>query len=186
MDNKHIVMMNIIFNAVLGTAVFFCGLGFYKTNVVAISVLLMLQNFFFAFFQTVNNVIPTEMIGDTVDYMEWKTGKRNEGVSFSVLTFVGKLTGSLSTSIGTALLPLIGLTFTKDTVGNSVAVKGEHTDLWIWALFVLIPKLLGLITLIPYAFYNLNGEKLKQIREDLKSRREEKAKVQAIGGNENE
>ena len=184
MDNKHIVMMNIIFNAVLGTAVFFCGLGFYKTNVVAISVLLMLQNFFFAFFQTVNNVIPTEMIGDTVDYMEWKTGKRNEGVSFSVLTFVGKLTGSLSTSIGTALLPLIGLTFTKDTVGNSVAVKGEHTDLWIWALFILIPKLLGLITLIPYAFYNLNGEKLKQIREDLKNRREEKAKVQAMGGNE--
>ena len=186
MDNKHIVMMNIIFNAVLGTAVFFCGLGFYKTNVVAISVLLMLQNFFFAFFQTVNNVIPTEMIGDTVDYMEWKTGKRNEGVSFSVLTFVGKLTGSLSTSIGTALLPLIGLTFTKDTVGNSVAVKGEHTDLWIWALFILIPKLLGLITLIPYAFYDLNGEKLKQIREDLKNRREEKAKVQTMGGNENE
>lgn len=186
MDNKHIVMMNIIFNAVLGTAVFFCGLGFYKTNVVAISVLLMLQNFFFAFFQTVNNVIPTEMIGDTVDYMEWKTGKRNEGVSFSVLTFVGKLTGSLSTSIGTALLPLIGLTFTKDAVGNSVAVKGEHTDLWIWALFILIPKLLGLITLIPYAFYNLNGEKLKQIREDLKNRREEKAKVQTMGGNENE
>ena len=69
-------MMNIIFNAVLGTAVFFCGRGCYKTNVVAISVLLMLQNFFFAFFQTVNNVIPTEMIGDTVDYMEWKTGKR--------------------------------------------------------------------------------------------------------------
>ena len=53
------------------------------------------------------------MIGDTVDYMEWKTGKRNEGVSFSVLTFVGKLTGSLSTSVGTALLPLIGLTLLK-------------------------------------------------------------------------
>ena len=58
--------------------------------------------------------------------------------------------------------------------------------MWIWALFVLIPKLLGLITLIPYVFYNLNGEKLKQIREDLKNRREEKAKVQAMGGNENE
>lgn len=90
----------------MGVIIFFCGLGFYKTNVVAVSLLLMVQFFLQSFFQTVNNVIPTEMIGDTVDYMEWKTGKRNEGVSFSVLTFVGKLTGSLSTSVGTALFRL--------------------------------------------------------------------------------
>lgn len=186
LDNKHIVMLSIVFNSVLGITVFFCGLGFYKTNVVVISVLLMLQNFLFAFFQTVNNVIPTEMIGDTVDYMEWKTGKRNEGVSFSVLTFVGKLTGSLSTSIGTALLPVIGLVFTKNEADEPITLKGEHTDLWIWALFVLIPKLLGLITLIPYAFYDLNGDKLKQIRADLKSRREEKVNIKANGGSENE
>lgn len=177
-------MMNIIFNAVLGTAVFFCGLGFYRTNVIAISILLMIQNFLFAFFQTVNNVIPTEMIGDTVDYMEWKTGKRNEGISFSVLTFVGKLTGSLSTSIGTALLPIIGLTFTKNSAGESVAVKGEHTDLWIWALFVLIPKLLGLLTLIPYIFYDLNGEKLKQIRSELKEKRNNDDALKINGGME--
>ena len=186
LDNKHIVMANIIFNAVLGVIIFFCGLGFYKTNVIAVSLLLMVQFFLQSFFQTVNNVIPTEMIGDTVDYMEWKTGKRNEGVSFSVLTFVGKLTGSLSTSVGTALLPLIGLTFTKNAAGESVAVKGEHTDLWIWALFILIPKLLGLITLIPYAFYDLNGKKLKQIRSELKVRREENEALNINGGGENE
>lgn len=182
-DNKHIVMLNIICNAVLGVIVFFCGIGFYKTNVVVISVILMIQNFLLGFFQTVNNVIPTEMIGDTVDYMEWKTGKRNEGVSFSVLTFVGKLTGSVSTSIGTALLPIIGLTFTKNAAGDTTAIKGEHTDMWIWALFVLIPKLLGLVTLIPYAFYNLNGDKLKQIRADLKAKRETNA---ANGGGSDE
>lgn len=186
MDNKHIVMMNVVFNAVLGTATFFCGLGFYRTNVLAISILLMIQNFLYAFFQTVNNVIPTEMIGDTVDYMEWKTGKRNEGISFSVLTFVGKLTGSLSTSIGTALLPLIGLTFTKNSAGDSVAMKGEHTDLWIWALFVLIPKLLGLFTLIPYIFYDLNGEKLKQIRSELQEKRQANEALHVHGGGENE
>ena len=146
----------------------------------------MIQNFFTAFFQTLNNVIPTEMIGDTVDYMEWKTGKRNEGISFSVLTFVSKLTGSLSTSVGTALLPVIGLTFTRNALGESVAVKGEHTDLWIWALFTLIPKLLGLMTLIPYLFYDLRGDKLEQIRRELKIRRESCDKLPADGGNENE
>ncbi len=185
-DNRQIVIINIVFNAFMGTAVFLCGLGFYKTNVVVISIILMIQNFFTAFFQTLNNVIPTEMIGDTVDYMEWKTGKRNEGISFSVLTFVSKLTGSLSTSVGTALLPVIGLTFTRNAMGESVAVKGEHTDLWIWALFTMIPKLLGLMTLIPYLFYDLRGDKLEKIRRELKIRRESYAELPADGGNENE
>ena len=102
-DNRRIVMLNIICRFVVGTLVFVCGLKFYNSNILVISILLMIQNFVFSFFNTINMVIPTEMIGDTVDYMEWKTGERNEGVSFSVLTFVGKLTGSISTSLGTAL-----------------------------------------------------------------------------------
>ncbi|MCM1284885.1 MAG: glycoside-pentoside-hexuronide (GPH):cation symporter [Acetobacter sp.] len=185
-DNRQIVMMNIICGAVVGTAVFLCGLNFYNTNVVVISILLMIQNFIFCFFQTINMVIPTEMIGDTVDYMEWKTGERNEGVSFSVLTFVGKLTGSVSTSIGTALLPVISLSFVVGSAGETVAVKGEHTDLCIWALFTFIPKILGLMSLIPYCFYDLKGEKLEKIRNDLKLRREEEAKRLSAGGTENE
>lgn len=185
-DNRQIVMMNIISGAVVGTAVFLCGLNFYNTNIVVISILLMIQNFIFCFFQTVNMIIPTEMIGDTVDYMEWKTGERNEGVSFSVLTFVGKLTGSVSTSIGTALLPLIGLSFAVGSAGETIAVKGEHTDLWIWALFIFIPKILSLLSLIPYAFYDLKGEKLEKIRADLKARREQGIDGIPDGGASNE
>jgi len=185
-DNRQIVMMSTASGAIVGTAVFLCGLNFYNTNVIVISILLMLQNFIFSFFQTINMVIPTEMIGDTVDYMEWKTGERNEGVSFSVLTFVGKLTGSVSTSIGTAMLPVIGLAFATGTDGEHIAIKGEHTDLWIWALFTFIPKILGLVAIIPYFFYNLKGEKLEKIRNDLKLRRDEEAKHLLIGGTEDE
>ena len=181
-DNRRIVMLNLICRAVVGALVFVCGLSFYNSNVVAVSVLLMIQNFIFSFFNTVNMVIPTEMIGDTVDYMEWKTGQRNEGMSFSVLTFVGKLTGSLSTSVGTALLPIIGLTFVQGASNETVAVKGDNTDLWIWALFILIPQLLSLLSIIPYLFYDLKGEKLAMIRAELKERREQNAKEVSQGG----
>ncbi len=184
-DNKQIVLLNIICRAVVSTLVFLIGLGFYNTNIVVISVLLMIQNFVFSFFNTINMVIPTEMIGDTVDYMEWKTGERNEGVSFSVLTFVGKLTGSLSTSLGTALLPLIGLSFVKNAAGEQVTIKGEHTDLYIWALFTIIPYLLGLLSIIPYLFYDLTGKKLEGIRADMKVRREQLSK-EVSGGDVNE
>lgn len=142
----------------------------------------MIQNFIFSFFNTINSVIPTEMIGDTVDYMEWKTGERNEGVSFSVLTFVGKLTGSVSTSLGTALLPVIGLSFTTNEQGMQTAIKGDNTDLYIWALFTIVPYVLGLLTLIPYAFYNLTGKRLAVIRAEMAERRSKLAEEISSGG----
>ncbi len=174
-DNRQIVILNLSCRLITAVLVFVLGLKFFKTNVPVVSVLLMLQNFVFSFFNTINMVIPTEMIGDTVDYMEWKTGERNEGVSFSVLTFLGKLTGSVSTSVGTALLPLIGLTFVA-TANGTEAVKGANTDLWIWALYILVPHILGMLSVIPYLFYDLKGEKLAQIRADLKIRRENLSK----------
>lgn len=182
LDNRQIVMLNLVCRFVVGTLVFVLGLKFYNTNIVAISILLMIQNFIFSFFNTINMVIPTEMIGDTVDYMEWKTGERNEGVSFSVLTFVGKLTGSISTSLGTALLPVIGLTFTTNRAGENVTIKGEHTDLFVWALYTCIPYLLGLLSIIPYLFYDLTGKKLDKIRADMKVRREQLSKEVSGGG----
>ena len=186
LDNRQIVMLNVICRFVVSTLVFFAGLGFYRTNIVVISILLMIQNFIFSFFNTINSVIPTEMIGDTVDYMEWKTGERNEGVSFSVLTFVGKLTGSVSTSIGTALLPVIGLSFTTNAQGMQVAVKGENTDLYIWALFTIVPYVLGLLTLIPYAFYNLTGKRLALIHSEMAERRSKLAAEVSTGGVQDE
>ncbi len=184
-DNRQIVLIKIVSGFAVSTCVFLVGLGSYNSNIVVISILLMVQNFIFSFFNTINSVIPTEMIGDTVDYMEWKTGERNEGVSFSVLTFVGKLTGSVSTSLGTALLPLIGLSFTKNAAGEQITVKGEHTDLWIWALYTVIPAALGLLSAVPYLFYNLTGKKLAEIRADMKVRREELSK-EVSGGAVNE
>ena len=124
------------------------------------------------------------MIGDTIDYMEWKTGERNEGVSFSVLTFVGKLTGSVAASLCTAILPIIGLTY-KSIGGETVTVKGDNTDLLIWAFFTVVPYVAGLIALVPYLFYDLTGKRLKTIREDMQVRRANNLKA-VSGGAVNE
>ncbi len=184
-DNKQIIFLNAFCRLVVGGLVFLIGSGSYTKFGVVIP-LLMVQNFIFSFFNTVNSVIPTEMIGDTVDYMEWKTGERNEGVSFSVLTFVGKLTGSISSSLGAALLPLIGLSFkTIPGTSETVTVKGDKTDFYIWALFTFIPHILGAIAVIPYFWYDLTGKKLKTIREELRIRHGELSK-EISGGAEDD
>ena len=173
-DNRQIVFLNGITRITVATIVFIIGFRHYN-KVGVILPLLMIRNVIFSFFDTINSVIPTEMIGDTVDYMEWKTGERNEGVSFSVLTFIGKLTGSVSTSVATALLPLIGLSYVK-VDGVQTTVKGDHTDLWIWTLYSFVPYIIGALGLIPYIWYDLTGEKLSKIREDLKERHDELSK----------
>lgn len=184
-DNRQIIFLNGFVRLVVGVIVFLVGVKCF-TNLWVVVPLLMIQNFLFSFFNTINMVIPTEMIGDTIDYMEWKTGERNEGVSFSVLTFVGKLTGSISGTIGNWLLPVIGLTFIPISATETMTVKAyDYTDTLIWGMFTLAPAILGLLPLIPYIWYDLTGDKLKKVREDMAERRAV-ISAQVSGGAENE
>ena len=184
-DNRQIIFLNGFVRLVVGIIVFLVGVTCF-TNLWVVVPLLMVQNFLFSFFNTINAVIPTEMIGDTIDYMEWKTGERNEGVSFSVLTFVGKLTGSISGTLGNALLPVIGLSFVQVSATETMTVKAyDYTDTLIWGMFTLAPAVLGLLPLIPYIWYDLTGDKLKQVREEMAERRKVLS-AQVSGGGENE
>lgn len=184
-DNRQIIFLNGFARLIMGTFVFAVGASCF-TNLWVVVPLLMVQNLLFSFFNTINMVIPTEMIGDTIDYMEWKTGKRNEGVSFSVLTFVGKLTGSISGTIGNWLLPVIGLSFVAISETETITVKAyEQTDFFIWGMFTLVPAVLGLLPLIPYIWYDLTGEKLTKVREEMAQRRQQLS-IEVSGGGENE
>lgn len=166
LNNRQIVILNRVIRAGIITGSFFIGLNFYDRAAVIVP-LMAAQSFFVAALDSVNMVVPTQMIGETVDYMEWKTGVRNEGMAFSVLTFVGKFTGSMSTAIATALMPLLGF-----VVQDDVIIKQEHTDFWLWAFFTIIPAVTGLLQIIPYFFYDLVGDKLKNIEKELRARRE--------------
>ena len=168
--SRQIVIRMSIFHALVTVAVFLAGCKYY-TNPTIIVPLLALQGVSGAINGSIKAVIPTKMIAETVDYMEWKTGKRNEGMSFSILTFVGKLTGSLSAAIATAIFPLVGLA----EVGEEMVLDPNspvNTRFWLWGLVTCIPTVLGLFSLIPYLFYDLEGDKLKMIQEENRKRQE--------------
>jgi Na+/melibiose symporter-like transporter len=193
MDNRQIVFFTAIAKAVIGTVCFLAGVNNYDKWYVAVPVLAV-QNIVLMFVGTINQIVPTEMIGDTVDYMEWKTGVRNEGISFSVLTFVNKLTSSVSTAIATALLPAIGYIVTTtqladgttQTISQCTSAAGKPTQFWLWTFFTIIPNVASLISVIPYFFYDLRGDKLKQIRTEMKVRRAELSNQVSNGGADDE
>lgn len=171
-NNKQIVITMTVICGILPAITFILGYNNMKSMAVMVP-LLMLQGSLNALFNGVRMVIPTEMIGDTVDYMEWKTGKRSEGMSFSILTFISKFTGAMSRSMGTALLTAIGYV-TSST--NAIVPQSMHTQKGIFAMFTIIPGLLGIIGIIPLFFYDLVGEKQKKILKELAERREKAEK----------
>lgn len=174
-SSKQIVIGVSLANVAVTIVVFLLGCRHY-TNGAVIVPLLALQGVASSITGSIKSVIPTKMIADTIDYMEWKEGDRSEGTAFSILTFVGKLTGSLCASIAALIYPLIGLEKVNE---DFVLVEGSdiNTRFWLWALVTCVPTILGLIALIPYLFYDLEGEKLTKIQNDLceKHRLQEKA-----------
>lgn len=193
LGNRKIMIYNTVTTAITGVIAFFLAYSKYETWYIVIPILTG-RNIVSNIFSTYNSIASTEVIADCVDYMEWKTGVRNEGMAFSTLTFLGKLSSRASTAIATALLPLVGYIVTEyidsDGLVQSTAVCteafGKPTQFWLWAFSTIVPGVLGLISVIPLAFYELYGKRLEEIRGELAERRHKMAQSMNEGGAQNE
>ncbi len=171
-NNKQIVIANKFFNDLLGILVFFLSIKKYS-NISFMLPLITIQYTFNALFAGLNAVVPTEMVADTVDYMEWTTGQRSEGMSFSVLTLIGKLNGAISRSLGALMLSVIGY---RTSHTNAIIPQTEAVKFRIFAMHKIVPILLGMFSIIPIFFYDLVGEKQQRMLRELAERREALAK----------
>ena len=123
-NNKQISIWMSVICGVLPAITFVLGYGNMKNMSVMVP-LLMVQGALNALFNGVRMVIPTEMIGETVDYMEWKTGKRSEGMSFSIFDFYQQIYRRNVKIHGYGALKRIGYV-TSST--NAVVPQSMHTQ----------------------------------------------------------
>lgn len=109
-------------------------------------------------------VLTTVFLADTVDYGEYKTGRRNESVVFSMQTFVVKLASAVSVLIAGVGIDLIGL-------DDTAAVQAESTLLGLRLLMVALP-VAGLVFSILYFVrkYRLTEAENARISEALRQR----------------
>lgn len=113
----------------------------------------------------VTGVVPSVLIADCVDYTEWKTGQRAEGVSFSVQTFMAKASAALQSFLGGYILKWIGY--------QANVPQTAQTKSGLWLMYTILPVVLSFASIIPLLFYDLKGEKLDTIRSELAERRKE-------------
>jgi|SRR5690625_315189 len=102
------------------------------------------------------------LLGDTIEYGEWKTGIRNEGMVYSG----GSMGIKLGSGLGTAIIGWV-LAF-GGYVGGS-AVQTDAALLSIQSIFIYIPLGITLLILFIMFFYDLD-KKYPQIIKDLQAR----------------
>lgn len=122
--------------------------------------LIFASGFFTGFFI----VVQTAMIADSVDYLEFETGTRNEGICFAGLTFVSKLMGAFATmAFGMA----VAFTGYAKGVAITPAIKGG-----VWFALTIIPALSCALGTLPFFFYTLSEARLKEMMAALSARRQ--------------
>lgn len=116
--------------------------------------------------QGVNNVITYAMIGDTVEYLEWKTGERAEGVCFSVQTFINKIGTAAGAFIGVYAYDISGIS-PSDPINTVTAAGGEK----LWAWLILSGAISMVLTIIPIIFYKVTEDKQREYVKEVAERK---------------
>ncbi|MGG5251945.1 glycoside-pentoside-hexuronide (GPH):cation symporter [Neobacillus sp. SM06] len=119
----------------------------------------------FAFFGSAFiNSLNWALVSDAVEYGEWKTGSRSEGVVYSFFTFFRKLSQALAGFIPGLVLGLVG--YVPNAQQSAKVIAG------IKDLMFIYPGLLAFITIIVMGlFYKLSDDRFNEIVAELGKRK---------------
>jgi melibiose permease len=116
------------------------------------------------------SVMQGVMLADAVDYGEYNTGKRNEGIVFSTLTFLSKVAKAFG-----ELFSIVILGITKFGGQDSMEVTPAALAGFKFQLYMLPPILLVLAFLLYHFKFKLNPERVAEIQEELARRKDVQA-----------
>ena len=100
------------------------------------------------------------MVGDSLEYGDWKLGKRQEGLAASMLSFGVKLATAICAPV-VLLLEAVGY------VPN--AQQTASTQMGINFMVNMLPAILALVSCIPLIWYKLDDKRVAELRADLEA-----------------
>ncbi|MGW4928605.1 MFS transporter [Agromyces sp. NPDC004153] len=139
MSAKTLAIGSSVIGAALFVAMFLAGFE----NIAVLLVFIFLTGMTLGIFL----VVQATMIADAVDDIERRTGVRNDGISFSTLTFVSQTMAALAVLVFGMFIVLAGY-----EAGVTVTPEMQ------WTVFVsltLVPAVSCLVSAIPFMFYRL-------------------------------
>ena len=116
------------------------------------------------------------MMGDAIDYNEWKTGKREEGVVYSLHSFFRKLAQGIGPAV--ALIIMEGMGYVNNAVDPETGAEFIDVTLLSWDFAVELRTLVAILFLVAAIMqfiglgliYNLDKKTLAKMNEELEAR----------------
>lgn len=150
------------------------GIGFNSNLIIPFLIL----NFFCGLQHGNTNVTPNIMIADCVDEMEYKTGKRQEGLAYAGYGLFSKVASAFTKFLG----PFLVYTWSQYQFSQDANVAyASQTDAVLskfLAIYTIIPAIFVVLQFVPILFYDMVGEKKERITKALAQKREQEAQTQ--------
>ena len=122
------------------------------------------------------NIVSYAMIGDTVEYLELKTGERAEGICFAMQTFINKIGMAVGAFIGVMGYYLAGV-----TANNPGALTADGKDI-MWIMLMLVAAISFIASAIPIFFYKFTEKEQQKAVVEIERRKAEKLALAGADG----
>ena len=157
---KNMVVLAQVMNAAFRVVAFFIGFDTLPKMIAVIAIISV-------------SSVPTNMVGiaqrallcDSIDYTEWKTGKRTEGISNSMQNLTSKFVDALKLIFSGLVLSGLGYDANLGLEGQTQAFYKAQ-----WPLFMLLPALGSVLYLIPFLCIRYSKAQRAQVEKDLAER----------------
>ncbi len=123
----------------------------------------------------------TALTGDMYDYVEWKTGIRNEGLMSAAMGYITLITNNISTILSGVIIAAIRYQPLLNSYGVVIPQTNPRMLSAIWMVFTLAPAVGRTLKAITLMFFNVDGKVREQMMDDLAASRAAKLKSRTGG-----
>lgn len=143
------------------------GIGFNDGLIIPFLIL----NFFCGLQHGNTNVTPNIMIADCVDEIEYKTGKRSDGLAYAGYGLFSKIASAFTKGLGPWLLYTWSGYMVSTDPNVAYAQQTDSTLNKLLMIYTIIPAIFVVLQGVPILFYDMVGEKKEMITKALAERR---------------
>ncbi len=178
--NKKLLVFSEVVTIIARILAFFVGANDRFLNIGSLAIVMLLLGTA-QIFTNMKDIAHRSLLTNSIDETELKTGKRTEGIVFSMQNFVSKLTGAIPKFIQGYFLKFLGFNPNVKVASNQTVINAQTAPRFLkyrWHHFILGPALGSLLYLIVILFLdNDDAEHMAEVEKALAEKREAAAKA---------
>ncbi|MBQ7294763.1 MAG: MFS transporter [Clostridia bacterium] len=172
--NKKLLVFSEAITIVARVLAFFVGANDRFLNIGALGIVMLLLGTA-QVFTNMKDIAHRSLLTNSIDEVELETGKRTEGIVFSMQNFVSKLTAAIPKFIQGYVLKFLGFDPNIKHAANQTVINAQVAPRFIkyrWHQFILGPAIGSVLYLIVILFLKDDQTHIAEVERQLKLKRE--------------